>query len=246
MIGAHGLDAGCLGELETQDLVWGTKPQPGNRRYVVWCRERWAKAVPLFGMHNGEFRGVWYTILGDNPSSNKIQCFPDLMWQWRKNDEKSEVEIERIMSQVNRVFASLSEGHSVHSTVLRDQMNSVTDGDPIETLGLLSELELIERKHDNYHSLIPVFMINDLAFKPVVDKVVSTVVGIIKRHYTSFENSYKKTLPYSNDVPIQETLNQVYHQVYSKAIQHLMKNRVLHETPIRPDGYRYLPYVTIL
>jgi hypothetical protein len=236
---------GTSARVRTKRLIWGTRLQPGDRNYLVWCGEKWRKEV-LFGMHCDRFLNVEYVIFGENPNSNNIKCFPDLVWTWRKNKTKTDEEINKIMKQSQKILKIIHKKKEVSlSQIIQNKI--LENMNYLNTINILLKMKLIEKKNNNYSSLIPIFTPNDIeTFNPIINKVVNSVTDIIQNSYYDLEAIFTKTTVFSNNIALQETLNRIYHQIYSQTINQLINERSFASIPTRPDGNKYLPYVTLL
>ncbi|MFQ6086653.1 MAG: winged helix-turn-helix domain-containing protein [Candidatus Bathyarchaeia archaeon] len=252
IIGAYTLDYGGLEILREEGLLAVFKEMPGGS-YVFAGLE--AGLVDLRGAwmwgHNGKYGKYTFSTHGKLPPRGDRRAFPDLGFVWtyytENEDERKRVK-QKIIDYGDLLYEFLNGPlnlDDLSKTLGRSKVELIQD------LTLLEELEYvvstIEQGERRYELNRPVLLPQDEKRTQRISREVITQFAnhSLKASYKELENVYEETAPAKNGVPMQEAFNQIYHNIFEKALSNLVASEVIATPPLRRDGGRYSAWVAV-
>ncbi|OYT44136.1 MAG: hypothetical protein B6U85_10465 [Desulfurococcales archaeon ex4484_42] len=246
IVGAITLDYSGLDVLSEEGLLLKSKKMPGGGNYVftgfevglIDLNEAW-----MWG-HNGVFGKYWFSSHGKLPPRGRL-AFPDLAWLWYGLG----VSLDKVtakMSEIGAILEALTYGDltfkDLQSKLGINELSLATDLSLLLTLWYVT---VLNRKL--WRLNIPVFTPEDYGrVKTLSISILKEIASRFKSKLSIINDYYSKTSPARNEIPLKEAFNQVYHIIFEKALDKLIKDEVIKEPPLRPDGGRYSVFMIIL
>lgn len=230
---------------EKEKLLCTSKPQPGNRDYLMIgyeaCEEvAQSSNLLLCSSNNYACDGIRFNSFGDSCGRRKdmyrftriFDSEPHELAQFLNRSE----DIEMLLSSDMKSIAS-----RCSSMVKRIHSNDVywTDlTDDAETALLLSELGYVSGRQENNHisMMVPVFYQDEQPLITAVgDIVLPQIDNAVKRAFDSFSLRTGDFTAVKHMVDIGEIGNELWHQIFGLTNEHLAKTGFV-DKPQHIDG----------
>jgi len=234
-------DDAALAYFEKGKLLCTSKPQPGNRDYLIIGYEACEEVAQnsnllLCSSNNYTCDGVRFNSFGDSDGRRKdmyrftriFNSEPHELAQFLDRSEDIEVLLSfdmrsiasRCSSMVKRIASS-----GAYWTNLTDET---------ETALLLSELGYVSRRQDGNHlsMTVPVFYAEEQPLITAVgDIVLSQIENAARRAFDSFAMRADDFTAVRNGVSIEEIGNELWHQIFGLTNEHLVRTGFVDQPP---------------
>ncbi len=251
IVGAITLDYIALDVLSEESILIKSKEMPGGGQYVFAAFETGfidLKEAWMWG-HNGVFGKYWFSSHGKIPPGGSRKAFPDIAWSWYIYG-MSLKEIEERMVEIGRILEELMYNDmSFHDLV---KILNIDRNKLIMNLTLLRMIDYVvpirvEGMNIRIRLNIPVFTHEDYKqLSTLAREMIKSLALRIRNRYNMIRKYYEKTSPARHDIPLEEAFNHIYHIVFERALDKLIKDNVIPEPPLRPDMGRYSVFLVLL
>jgi len=230
---------------EKRKLLRTSKPQPGNRDYLIIgyeaCEEVAQNSnILLCSSNNYICDGIRFNSFGDSDGRRKdmyrfTRVFDSEPHELAQFLERAE-DIETLLSSDMKSIAS-----GCSSMVKRIVANDVywTDlTDEAEAALLLSELGYVSRRQDGNHlsMMVPVFYPDEQPLITAIsDIILPQVDNAVRRAFDSFSMRAGDFTAVRHGVNIEEIGNELWHQIFGLTNEHLAKTGFV-DQPQHIDG----------
>src|SRR5664280_426294 len=230
---------------EKEKLLCTSKPQPGNRDYLMIgyeaCEEvAQSSNLLLCSSNNYTCDGIRFNSFGDSDGRRKD------MYRFTRLFDSEPHELAQFLDRsedIGMLLASDMESIASRcsSMVKRIISNDVywTDlTDDAETALLLSELGYISGRQENNHisMMVPVFYQDEQPLITAVgDIVLPQIDNAVRRAFDSFSKRTGDFTAVRHGVNIEEIGNELWHQIFGLTNEQLVKTGFV-DQPLRIDG----------
>ena len=246
VVGAITLDYEGLDILSEEGLLIKSKKMPGGEYIfagfevgLIDLEKAW-----MWG-HTGTFGRYYFSTHGKLPPKGIRLAFPDLAWLWYAQGIGPN-DIESKMIEIGDILNTLLQG-DLGFKDLRDLLG-IEETNLIMDLSLLLTLKyIVVIDKELWRLNIPAFTQNDYDnIKSLSESILRIIAKRFKSKLSIIRNYYSKTLPAKNDIPLEEAFNQIYHLVFEKALNSLIKDNVIKEPPLKLDNGKYSSFMIVL
>jgi hypothetical protein len=265
-LGCFVLDWLGLKTLEDEGVLVKSKPQPGNRNYLLFAREQVKPndAEKLYGKmywgSNTDETDQWvFTSFGD--FTGVRYAFPDIIWSLGalpKKDQKLNkspswmgekmsnvigLTSKRLLKDIGLMLSRLnSEGPASKAT--HEKNSGVTEMS--DMTGLLEDMNYITREKGVFKLNYPVFAGQDSKVIEQLGNLVSPfITEAFHHHYAKLQESLRNTSPMRNKVGFNEVLNDAWHWIFAQTNRILAEKGLLYDPPKRRAGEaRYIAWMS--
>jgi len=230
---------------EKEKLLCTSKPQPGNRDYLMIgyeaCEEvAQSSNLLLCSSNNYTCDGIRFNSFGDSCGRRKD------MYRFTRIFDSEPHELAQFLDRSEDIGMLLSSdmksiASRCSSMVKRIVSNDVywTDlTDDAETALLLSELGYVSGRQENNHisMMVPVFYQDEQPLITAVDDIVLPQIdNAVKRTFDSFSMRTGDFTAVKHMVDIKEIGNELWHQIFGFTNEHLAKTGFV-DKPQHIDG----------
>jgi len=224
-----------------EKLLCTSKPQPGNRDYLMIgyeaCEEvAQSSNLLLCSSNNYACDGVRFNSFGDSCGRRKD------MYRFKRLFDSEPHELAQFLDRAEDVEMLLSSdmesiASRCSSLVKRIVSNDVhwTDlADDAETALLLSELGYVSgRRHGNHLSMmVPVFYPDEqLLITAIGDIILPQIENAVRRAFDSFSMRTGDFTAVRHGVNIEEVGNELWHQIFGLTNEHLVRTGFVDQPP---------------
>ena len=238
-------DDAALAYFEKRKLLCTSKPQPGNRDYLMIgyeaCEEvAQSSSLLLCSSNNYVCDGISFNSFGDSDGRRKdmyrctriLRSEPHELTQFLDGAE----DIEMLLSSDTERIASGCSG--LVKRIVSEDMCWTDLADDAETALLLSELGYVSRRQDGsgLSMTVPVFYPDE---QPLItgigDIVLPQIENAVRRAFDSFAMRADDFTAVQHGVSIEEIGNELWHQVFGLTNQRLVETAYVDKPP-RIDG----------
>lgn len=265
-LGCFVLDWLGLEILEEEGVLVRSKPQPGNRRYLLFARERLDPKTSMrlydkmyWGSHNDRICDFVFTSFGDHTGIR--YAFPDIVWTLKaspkiaqklhemplwigeKISTLTESLKKKLLKDVGLLLFRLNNEKSILAVDLEQEDNK---RGMLDLAYLLEDMNYIACENGIFRLNYPVFAAKD---KKVIEQlgniVFPLVTKIIKRNEAKLRRVLRNTSPFKNKVAFEEILNEAWHWIFAGTNRILADKGFLYNPPRkkREEG-RYMAWVS--
>lgn len=172
-------------------------------------------------------------------------AFPDIAWLWYaqgvslSNIESRMIEIGNMLSPLLQRDLSFDD---LRDLLEIDEMDLITD------LTLLLALKhVMVTDKELWRLNIPILTQRDYEnIRSLSRSMLGAIASKFKNKLSTIKELYSKTTPAKNDIPVEEAFNQIYHLVFEKALNTLIRSKIIEEPSLRPDNGKYSAFMIIL
>jgi len=265
-LGCFVLDWLGLKTLEDEGVLIKSKPQPGNRNYVLFAREQLkpSDAEKLYGKmywgSNTDEIDRWvFTSFGD--FTGVRYAFPDVVWSLgalSKIDQKSNKTPSWMSEKMSNIFSLTSKRLLKDVGLMLSRLNS--DGlvsratpeknsqatDTLDVARLLEDMNYISREKGVFKLNYPVFTAEDSKVIEQLGNLVSPFITKTFHHHCSkLQESLRNTSPIRNKVEFTEVLNDAWHWIFAQTNRILAEKGFLYDPPKKRAGEaRYIAWMS--
>jgi hypothetical protein len=235
----------ALAYFEKEKLLCTSKPQPGNRDYLVIGYEACEEVAQnsdllLCSSNNYTCDGIRFNSFGDSDGCRRdmyrftrvFDSEPHELAQFLDRDEDIEV---LLSSDMEGIASSCS---SLVKRIVSNDVCWADLADDGETALLLSELGYISGRQDDNHisMMVPVFYQDEQPLITAVgDIVLPQIDNVVKRAFDSFSVRTGDFAAVRHMVDIEEIGNELWHQIFGLTNEHLAKTAFV-DNPQHIDG----------
>ncbi|NPA99763.1 MAG: winged helix-turn-helix transcriptional regulator [Crenarchaeota archaeon] len=246
-VGALTLDYEGLEVLSEEGLIMKSRKMPGDGEYIFVGFERGPlnpREIPIWG-HGSIFGKYWFNTHGNIPPTGIRLAFPDLAWLW----DAQRVEIDMVnnrMIEIGMIIETLAE-EDLSFRDLQKKLNIDPSLLMLDLALLLSirYVTLLDMK--KYRINIPVLTSEDYtSIRDLSRKILRNIAQIFKSKSDKIRETYSKTTPARNNIPLEEAFNQIYHIIFGRALNELIEKNIIAGPGERPDGGRYSAFMIVL
>ena len=246
IIGAITLDYEALDVLSEEGILIKSKEMPGGK-YIFAGFEIGLldfKKLLMWG-HNEVFGKYWFSSHGELPPSGRRAAFPDLTRLWYTKGV-SVNEIKFRMIEIGRILeALLHEDLTLENLWRKSCIDRFDLAMYLNTLLMLKYVIILNGRV--WRLNIPVFTPKDYEIiKSLSRRILKSLAKKFKNRKDLIKEYYSRTSPARNEVPLEESFNLIYHVIFARALDELIKHGIIKEPPRRPDGGRYSVFMVIL
>jgi DNA-binding transcriptional ArsR family regulator len=244
IIGAMTLDYTGLKVLRDGNLLSPSRKMPGGGDYIfsaiesgqIKLKEGW-----MWG-HNSTFGKYWFSSHGKIPVEGFRMAFPDLAWQWAEQVDQSQVTAE--MVKIGEILEVLTRG-GFSTMDLMTRLKRGKDRLLIE-LTLLLTLEYVTLADKRWRIKKSFFTAHDLSrIGGLSHSILKEVSELFKMEQPRVLNVYSRTSPARNGIPFEDAFNLLYHLIFERALDFLIKTEVMAPPPVICGGTRYSSFVAV-
>lgn len=261
VIGCIALDWKGLDELHKKGLLIRDKLQPGNRKYLLFGREKIDEKTSkrLFekmyiGSHSIELDNYLFVTFGD--WSGIRYAFPDFAYALSSlSSERKEITLATPKWFLNEIFEvrwKLAQKLMTDSANLLFQLikpnNRIEKASTLEKdrwikflLQILKKLRYITLQKEKIKLNYPIFTPED---QKTIDKICETVlspaVNFIKRKHREIWQLLSEISPIKNEINRKEIFCELWHWIFGYINRELCKRGLLYDPPKRKGEARYL------
>lgn len=265
-IGCFTLDWLGLKTLEEEGFLITSKPQPGNRNYLLFAREEMDRDVAMklydkmyWGSHSDTLGKYVFTSFGDHCGAR--YAFPDILWslmgsvkalqmhfdypQWAA--EKVSAVIKLLKEKLLGDAASLLFKLNIEGPTLVEELAEGYDGRWLQNMiQLLVDMGYVAREDGRLKLHSPVFVVGDKEIiEGIGDAIIPLVTQTIRRNRLYLEKALGDTAPTRNKVAFNEILNEAWHWIFAQTNKILAEKGLLHDPPKRrADEARYIAWIS--
>jgi hypothetical protein len=264
-IGCFVLDWLELKILEKEEMLIKCKPQPGNRNYVLFARERIDPKISMklydkmyWGSHSDTIDELVFTSFGD---LGIRYAFPDIIWNLEaspKIAQKFHKMPMWLIEKISTLTESLSKRFLKDIGFLLFKMKnagsiSIEDLEPenekrgmLDLADLLKDMNYVTCKKGMFKLNYPVFATED---KKVIEQlgnlIFPLITEIMKRNDAGLRRALRNTSPLKNKVAFEEVLNEAWHWTFAQTNRILADRGFFYNPPRkRREEGRYIAWVS--
>lgn len=246
-VGALTLDYEGLEVLSEEGLIIKSKKMPGGGEYIFVGFEKGPlnpREIPIWG-HGSIFGKYWFNTHGNIPPTGIRLAFPDLAWLWDTQGVDSNI-VNNRMIEIGMIMETLAEKdlsfRDLEKNLNIDPSNLILD---LTLLLSIRYITLLDAKR--YRINIPVLTNEDYSsLRDLSRKVLKNIAQTFKSKFEKIREIYSKTTPARNDIPLEEAFNQIYHIIFGRALNELIKRNIIAGPSDRPDGGKYSAFIIVL
>ncbi len=246
-VGALTLDYEGLEVLSEEGLIMKSKKMPGDGEYIFTGFERGPlnpREIPIWG-HGSIFGKYWFNTHGNIPPTGMRLAFPDLAWLWDAQGLGRDV-VDSKMIEIGMIMETLAE-EDLTLIDLQKKLNIDPSSLMIDLALLLSIRYVILLDAYRYRINIPVLKSEDYTLlRDLCRKILRNIAQVFKSKFEKIRETYSKTTPARNNIPIEEAFNQIYHIVFGRALDELIRRSIIAGPSDRPDGGKYSAFIIVL
>lgn len=268
-LGCFVLDWLGLKILEDEGMLVKSKPQPGNRNYLLFAREQVnpSEAEQLYGKmywgsNNDEIDNQVFTSFGDHTGIR--YAFPDIMWTLRaspkiaqklhemprappwmsgKMSNLTDLISRKLLKEVGHVLFRLNAAGPVS---VRDPQKNSEMVETLDVLHLLEDMNYIIYEKGLFKLNYPVFVARDRKVIEQMEHLVFPLVTkAIHQNRAKLQKALGNTNPIRNKIEFNEVLNEAWHWIFAQTNKILAEKGLLYDPPKRRIGEaRYIAWVS--
>jgi hypothetical protein len=252
VIGCFVLDWLGLKILEEEELLVKSKPQPGNRNYLLFAREEIEQetAVKLYdkmywGSHSDVSGKYTFTSFGDY---GVRYALPDILWTFQASPkmvqtlfkspswitEKLSINAQLFAKKLLQDAAFLLFKLNTHVSISAKELIENNDEWLLGLVCLLEDMGYIVSKKERLSLNYPVFVAEDKKIiEQIGDIIIPSVTQTIRRNYLSLKKALKNTVPMKNKIALNEVLTEVWHWIFAQTNKTLADKGFFYNPPKR-------------
>ncbi|NPA23678.1 MAG: hypothetical protein GXO23_05235 [Crenarchaeota archaeon] len=247
VVGALTLDYEGLEVLSEEGLIIKSRKMLGDGEYIFVGFEKGPlnpRAIPIWG-HGSIFGKYWFNTHGNIPPTGIRLAFPDLAWLWDAQGVESNI-VDNRMIEIGMIMETLAE-EDLSFRDLEEKLNIDPSYLTLDLTLLLSIRYIALLDMRKYRINIPVLTDDDYAsLRDLSRKVLRNIAQIFRSKFEKIRETYNKTTPARNAVPLEEAFNQIYHIIFGRALNELVRRNMIAGPSERPDGGKYSAFIIVL
>lgn len=265
-VGCFVLDWQGLKVLEEEGLLVKNKPQPGNRNYLLFAREKLDQntAMQLYnamywGSHSDTLDKYVFTSFGDHYGWR--YAFPDILWNlnasskafqetfgpplWFTEKLSKIISLFRknLLSDVIRVLFRIN----AEGPIREKEFSGNNDEAGLQSLlHLLEDMNYIVCEKGMLTLYYPVFVAEDeKIMEQLGDLIIPLATRIIRQNYIYLKQALGDTSPMKNKISFGEVLNEAWHWIFAQTNKTLAEKGFLYNPPKkRAREARYMAWIS--
>ncbi|RLF24476.1 MAG: hypothetical protein DRM97_03385 [Thermoprotei archaeon] len=243
---AYTLDYGALRVLSDEGYLVVAKEMPGGRRYVfsaiesscVDLRKAW-----MWG-HSERFGKYIFYTHGRLPPRPPRKALPDLAWWWSLTGVSMDI-VNKMMIDMGRVLESL---HLGRRNLEEMRQETGIDGEYLVVLvNNLYLMNYVDIKDNGVELKKPFLAREDVErIERLSEGLMHRIVKeVVERSWSLLKEAYSKTNPYRNGIALEEAFNFVYHLIFERCADRLIREGIISEPSTMIDGGKYSAWVAV-
>jgi hypothetical protein len=265
-LGCFVLDWLGLKILEEEGILIKSKPQPGNRNYVLFARERIDPKTSMklydrmyWGSHSDTIDDLVFTSFGDH--SGIRYAFPDIIWNLKASPKIAQ-KFHKMPVWVSEKISTLTE--SLSKRFLKDigfllfkikNARSISEEDlelesekrgTLDLANLLVDMNYVTRKKGTFRLNYPVFATKDkMVIEQLGNLIFPLFTEIIKQNDADLRRALRNISPLKNKVAFEEVLNEAWHWTFAQTNRILADRGFFYKPPRKRRGEgRYMAWIS--
>lgn len=255
VVGCFVLDWMGLKSLKEEGFLIISKPQPGNRDYLLFAKEKLDQNTTIklydkmyWGSHSDELDPYFFTSFGDKGAR---YAFPDVVWNLQASTRTAETLFKSVpwmtekiititqMSQEKllRDAASLLFRIDAKGPIQEKEMNMTRNKWQSNLICLLEDMNYIIREKETIKLNYPVFVADDKKIiDEIVDILIPSVLQVIHQNYLNIKKELGSISPLKNNIPLNEVFTEVWHWIFAQTNKILAERGIFHDPPKKRKG----------
>ena len=256
VVGCFILDWLSLKRLEEEGLLVISKPQPGNRSYLLFAREKLDQETSArlydrmyWGSHSDNLDRCVFTSFGDRGIR---YTFPDVVWNLQAYPKSLE-ELFNLRPWMTGKLSSITKLlqekllRDVASTMFRiNEEGPLSLGDVNEKaettwfqglIRLLEDMKYIVSENNVIRLNYPIFDEEDKKIvEQIGDLLTPALLRVVHRSYPNLEKELNNTTTRKNQIPMAEVFNETWHWTFAQTNKILVEKGLFYNPPRKSEG----------